>query len=766
MQRSRHRPLFELAALLPLVLVGYVIGLGVRTRWIDDNASRVGGLAPWAIGLAAVVLLVLGGYWIFRDFAHTSARWWRAFLPAVALPLAAGVLAAYAEASSDSTAWDLLKVALCVQAIAALGLLSWHDLPWRWFWQVSLLLVGVTGLLAGGTPWTRLGYGATIAALLLIIACNASRTSVRAMTMLTLALSACLLARIGSHLPAATGQGFLSQVNAGLGALLTDIIRPIAGADARVEMSPGGWIAVAVVIASIHRGLELRSGQREVGPVTVNTFSVATGGGEGHPDPDYLARRLRTELAAVSIAEPGTIPTAEVGREVASVLSNDVTKHGPFVAALIKLLNNLAFPATGLVVEPTYDESGGTSSGKHRVSVAVKTANRGQLVFAEELTGASLDQVMRRAAACIGDYALSHGDTVPDWSAWPDDDSVALELYLRYRHASSECEKAHLLEAIHAANPGNGVLSVELGLCREASGKPVSALLLYLSAAQTFPSFILARYRSVVVLQAVADTVATKPAHSLDERERLRHLLPDVEWDDRTNGARGLLEEARTRAKRTARSITLPATFWRAFVRPDERLADLHLVNQRNARQRLARQIRIVQQIVEIRRVGLDASDLTSADQKFVKKADKRIDRACDAVEEVLRHASQSSDLVRYNGACFFAVLARTYAQCGHRVSGAQSATEAARLARERAIQLLWDAYRSPGNDALTYTWTSRDPDLVPLEGEADFESLLIRLSEDSGTLWSNAEIPDSDDKAWTPIPVSPNGRKHDARVS
>jgi hypothetical protein len=543
---------------------------------------------------------------------------------------------------------------------------------------------------------------------------------------------------------------FLELVGDGASELVHDTASPLTGKNVDVAMSPGGWVAVLLALCLVHRKMEIQSGLREVGPIVVDPFVLPSETGDDKLSA-YVTRRLRDELARASVWEPASVPTADAVDKVATVASTELVPSGKWVSAVAKLVRELAFPLTGFVVVPTYDKH---DDGKHHVTIALKTARRGHLVSSRSVTADSLDDVILKAAACIAQGLLSSADTVPQWSEWPEGDGTALECYLRYLHCDDEKEKRHLKRAALRANPGSGLLQVLVGMDDDVDGDHVEALGRYLSACRTYPTFIQARYRSAISLQTVADQVAAgeglentqwewigpllSSALSEEQYRTLNANILDLDAEgSASSAAETLLVAADHHTGKAQKAMSMATTIWRALFRPDERTADLLLISRRNMRQRLARQIQIVDQLVGLRRELLAIQKRPKCDEnEHISQIDKFETAVCDVVAQ----ASHSSDLIRYNVACFYAVLAR-----GFRANAPQSTnqiewTRRANSAREKAMEKLWEAYRSPGGNAPKHAWYATDPDLSDLRGWDRFERFLRRLEKDEASAAASAK--------------------------
>ncbi len=594
-----------------------------------------------------------------------------------------------------------LVLSLTLGLIAALSYLRWG---WRWWFQLTLLAVGVAYLALGEPGRARFGYVCVAVALALITAANFSVRALRIYALVTALVTIALLARIGLNAPGHTDDSGVPEVVTLLDRGGDEIVSNAFSAidpreqDVRVSIGIGGWIALIIGLGFFYRQLEITCGRRPIGPVTVDDAT-----GDSAPAPE-VTRRLRDWLARADVAEPSTMPGASTSASIVDIAAADPTKFVGNIGKAVAAVPRILFPTTGIVVSPTYL----MRDDQHVLTVTIKDARTKRLRTARTCSAATLDGAVEGTASFVAQYALTSARTVAPWADSEGDRGDALAWEMRSRTAEG-AERQSLLEDAMAANPGSGILRVALGHEALMRGRQQAALRLYLEARLAYPRYIVARYRLASSLAMASDRV---PHMAEADQAELCDLLAPLGVDPATRGAAlvtWLRATAHREAVRAQLQASLPWLGWSALIHPRERQKDVELLFTTDLRRRFRMGIKTARLLILVRDLGPD-------DPRFTPLAARM--GHCVAVA---KRWTPVGAVVLYNAACFHAIHARN-------LTGDPRIVETG-----KATKLLTEVRRTQVLTELTSAWLQMDPDLGAIRADPRFTALLdeVRADED-----------------------------------
>jgi hypothetical protein len=188
------------------------------------------------------------------------------------LAVVAGAVGALAAAGLGSTVTDgrhtgtTAALGGVLAFVTVMSLRRWGSRTWFCLW---LLAFGAYFSTLGMAGWARLGYVAIVTGLLLSAAFDATPRTLRVTAGAALIVTAGLLMRIGLENTDDASIDVFGAVDDGAEALVSDAASLIVDGDVDIELGLVEWVALAVLLGLAYRMLEIASGARLVGPVTV-----------------------------------------------------------------------------------------------------------------------------------------------------------------------------------------------------------------------------------------------------------------------------------------------------------------------------------------------------------------------------------------------------------------------------------------------------------------------------------------------------------------
>jgi hypothetical protein len=626
--------------------------------------------------------------------------------------------------------------------VMVMSLRRWGSRTWLCLW---LLAFGAYFSTLGMAGWARLGYVVIVTGLLLSAAFDATPRTLRATAGAALIVTAVLLMRIGMESTDDASTDMFGAVDAGAEALVSDAASQMVAGDMDIELGLVEWVVLAVLLGLAYRMLEIASGGRLVGPVTVeDTVVLGDPQAAGHRAGQTVSPLMRNWLAKADVAAPTAVPGASTAQSVVDIASADPLTSAGAVATAVAAAGRILFPPTGVVATPTYElrHPGPDHRSEHALTVTLQDARSRRLRAARTFTRADPDEVIGCASAFVAQHAMSQACTMPPWADWPDVGGDALVWYEQARAEDDQSLKQTMLARALAAHPSSGVLKVELGnalLLDGGSKTLLVALRHYLEARLAYPRFVLARYRLAAALAMLSDRGATAwradprqgPLADLDD---LAHLLvqarlvdekdvPLLAGQQQGGAATVLVDAARREVEAASRRVSLPWLAWSALVRPREREANLRLLLSTDEHRRVRLGIRTSAWLVDVRRLRITKPP----------DAAKRVDDLTHRVEKTVARARRWTPVgstALYNAACFYALKSEPDTPTA---SARDRPDVDVRRAQDkhRAVDLLNEIRRAFPNRVLTEAWLEHDPDLRSLQGMEAFESLKMRVGED-----------------------------------
>lgn len=627
--------------------------------------------------------------------------------------------------------------------VAAVSLRQWGSRTWL---CLSLLALGAYFFTLDTANWARLGYLTIVVGLLLSASFDATPRTLRVTGLAVLIVTAGLLARIGLE-STDGGTDVVGAVDDGAETVVSEAASLTTVGDVDVELGLVEWVVVAVLLGLAYRMLEIASGARLVGPVTIeDTVALTEPQGAGHAAGQSVTPLMRTWLAKAEIAAPTLVPGATTAQSIVDIASAEPLKSVGAVAAAVAAAQRVLFPPSGLVATPTYElrHPAPDHRGSHVLTVALHDARTRRLRGARTFTSDDPVEAIRCASAFVAQQAMAQACTMPPWADWPEVSGDALGLYQRAKAERDQTEKQVMLARALAAHPSSGVLKVDLGnalLLSGGSDALLVALRHYLEARLAYPRFILAHYRLAAALAMLSDRDAAAwcdaPAQGpLAHTDDLAHLLFQAKLVDEsgveklagsvggdTATAMVLVTAARTEVNAARRRLRFWWLAWSALVRPREREANLRLLLSTDERRRVRLGVLTSAWLVGVRRLRIERPANAARQMKrLTRQVERTVARA--------RRWTPVGATALYNAACFYALKAELPAQV---LTPDGVATAEAHRAQDkhRAVDLLDEIRRTFPSRVLTAAWLGRDPDLRSLDGTDDFDSLRRRVGQD-----------------------------------
>jgi hypothetical protein len=184
----------------------------------------------------------------------------------------------------------------------------------------------------------------------------------------------------------------------------------------------------------------------------------------------------------------------------------------------------------------------------------------------------------------------------------------------------------------------------------------------------------------------------------------LRRGGPVLESDE-TAAAEILTTVAWREARGLARRLWVPVLLWSAMCSQGERAQWLKLAFNAGARRRWRDQVMVMQRVLEARAINHSDGALERK-RSLGRQVSRRLVRSATPAEAL------------YNGACFFALLAR-------------GAGEDAERFEATAVSFLEQALRESPNQLVSAAWLRADPDFKDLQAHPQFKRVVMILDRE-----------------------------------